>query len=190
MLQINRVRSGTPEVDEVVEEHGAFVWRLLGRLGVPSSDVPDICQEVFITVCRRLSEFDVQRASFRSWLYGICVRTASDHRRRLRARREQPVEAVPEPPLPATQDEELDRRRARAFLEQVLAGLDEGKRAVFVLYELEELSMAEVAAAVGCPVQTAYSRLHAARKVVETAFHRFPETRGDARRPKDTRRSP
>jgi RNA polymerase sigma-70 factor (ECF subfamily) len=173
----------------VVEEHGPFVWRVLARLGIPSADVPDVCQEVFVTVCRRLSDFDVERASFRSWLYGICVRTASDHRRRLRARREQPMETLPEPPLPATQDEELERRRARAFLEQVLDGLDEGKREVFVLYELEELPMADVAQAVGCPLQTAYSRLHAARKAVEAGFRRFHGPRAEAGRSKDTRRT-
>jgi RNA polymerase sigma-70 factor (ECF subfamily) len=175
LLRTNRVKSGTPNIDEVVAGHGPFVWRVLGRLGVPSADVPDICQEVFVTVCRRLPDFDVERASLRSWLYGICVRMASDHRRRLRSRKEESVETLPEPQLPASQDDELERRSARAFLEQVLANLDEDKRAVFVLYELEELTMADVAQAVGCPVQTAYSRLHAARKVVESAFRRFNE---------------
>jgi RNA polymerase sigma-70 factor (ECF subfamily) len=177
LLQSSRVRSGTLDIDEVVADHGRFVWRVLGRLGVPSADVPDVCQEVLVTVCRRLPDFDAERASFRSWLYGICVRTASDHRRRLRARKEQPVDVLPELPLPASQDEELERRRARAYLEQVLEGLDEGKREVFVLYELEELPMVEVAHAVGCPLQTAYSRLHAARKAVESAFRRFSDTR-------------
>jgi RNA polymerase sigma-70 factor (ECF subfamily) len=71
-----------------------------------------------------------------------------------------------------SQDEELEQRRAREKLAQVLERLDEDKRAVFVLYELEELTMPQVAEALGCPLTTAYSRLHAARKTVRAAFAR------------------
>jgi len=63
--------------------------------------------------------------------------------------------------------EALAKHQARALLDRVLDDLDEDKRAVFVLYEIEELSMNDVAEAVSCPVQTAYSRLHAARKQVQ-----------------------
>ncbi len=47
---------------------------------------------------------------------------------------------------------------------------NELKRTVFLLYEFEELSMTEIATAIKCPVQTAYSRLHAARREVIGAF--------------------
>jgi RNA polymerase sigma-70 factor (ECF subfamily) len=60
-------------------------------------------------------------------------------------------------------------------LARVLDGLDSAKREVFVLYELEELAMPEVAGLVGCPLQTAYSRLHAARRIVFEAFGQEPE---------------
>ena len=65
------------------------------------------------------------------------------------------------------------RARARALLEAILATLDEDKRAVFVAYELESMAMADVAAALGCPVQTAYTRLHAAREHVSGAIERW-----------------
>jgi RNA polymerase sigma-70 factor (ECF subfamily) len=175
--QSNRAPSSKPDLDEVVEIHGRFVWRVLARLGVASADVPDVCQEVLITVYRRIADFDADRASFRSWLYGICARTASDYRRHARTRREELSDSVPETATPAHQDDDLERRRARAHLDRVLECLDESKREVFVLYELEELSMTEVARALGCPLQTAYSRLHAARKVVEAAFRRFADDR-------------
>ena len=66
----------------------------------------------------------------------------------------------------------VDLDAHRSVLDAILDELDESKRAVFVLYELEELPMAEVAAAVGCPLQTAYSRLHSARATVESAVKR------------------
>jgi RNA polymerase sigma-70 factor (ECF subfamily) len=101
------------------------------------------------------------------------VRTASHYRRSKRARKENSVYPVPEAAVAARQDDELQHRRSKALLESVLDEIGEDKRAVFVLYELEELTMSEVAAALGCPLQTAYSRLYTARAAVTQAFRRF-----------------
>ena len=147
------------------------MWRTLRRLGVAEADADDVCQEVFLVVHRRLAEFD-NRSGLRAWLYGICVRRASEYRRSAYVRRERVVETVPDDGAPARQEEAVERLRAVAALEVVLAELDEKKREVFVLFELEELSLAEVAQAVGCPLQTAYSRLLVARESVRQAFAR------------------
>jgi RNA polymerase sigma-70 factor, ECF subfamily len=160
-----------PEVPEVppfatvYDHHVKFVWRVLGRLGVARADLEDVCQEVFIVVHRRLAEFE-GRSTLRTWIYGIALRCASDHRRRA-ARRPNPV---PDVELVAPSD--VAARDARATLERLLELLDSDKREVFVLFELEELAMAEVVAVVGCPLQTGYSRLHAARAIVAAAAAR------------------
>lgn len=156
---------------DVFREHAPYAWRVLRRLGVREADVEDLCQEVFVVVHRKLPEFE-GRSSVRTWIYGICVRVASDHRRRAHVRREEPTGAVPEERSSAPQIKELEREQARALLDAALAELDDDKRAVFVLYEIEQLEMKAVAEAVGCPLQTAYSRLHAARKRVEEVIHR------------------
>jgi RNA polymerase sigma-70 factor (ECF subfamily) len=166
-----------PSFEEIFDTYGQFVWRILGKLGVFQSDIPDVCQDVFVVVYRRLEDYD-GRASLRSWIYGICVRVAADHRRRRAGRREQVEDPLPEPALSSHQEGDLERRRAEAMLSATLAALDEEKRAVFVLFELEEFSMSEVAAAVGCPLQTAYSRLYAARKAVTSAFRRLELGKG------------
>lgn len=155
--------------EQVFAEHAAFAWRALRRLGVPEADVEDVCQEVFLIVHRRLGTFEA-RSSVRTWVYGICVRVASDHRRRLRRAREESWASPPEESIPPPQDQELERRRALATLDAALDALDDDKRAVFVLYEIEELPMSEVAEVVGCPLQTAYSRLHAARRRIEASL--------------------
>ena len=160
------VRAPLPTIAEVFREHAPFVWRALRRLGVPESDVDDVTQEVFVVVHRKLADFE-GRSSLRTWIYGICARTASDYRRSGRVRREIVTDAPPEAAHDGGQHEALALRQARAQLDRILDTLDDDKRAVFVLYEIEELSMAEVAEALGCPLQTAYSRLHAARKLVE-----------------------
>ncbi len=165
------------DFDDIFQSCSGFVWCVLAKLGVASADLPDVCQEVFVVVHRKLVDFD-GRTSLRSWIYGICVRTASTYRRAMRGRKERPAFPMPEPHAPARQDEDVERHRARECLRLVLDGLDDERRAVFVLYELEELTMKEVAEALGCPLQTAYSRLYTAREAVTLAFRREMNRRG------------
>ena len=161
-------RAPSLDVGAVFRENLPFVFRALRRLGVAEGDVDDVCQEVFVVVMRKLGEFE-GRSQLRTWIYGICVRTASDYRKRAPRRREVVTES---PPELASVDSPFDRaaeRQARDLLDRLLGELDDDKRAVFVLYEIEELPMSEVAAAVGVPLQTAYSRLYAARRDVAAA---------------------
>ncbi len=160
-----------PPLAQIFREHAPFVWRGLRRLGIPESDVEDVCQEVFVVVHRKLADFE-GRSSLRTWIYGICARTASDYRRSGRVRREVVTDTPPDAPQDGGQQDALALKQARATLDRILDELDDDKRAVFVLYEIEELTMAEVSEAIGCPLQTAYSRLHAARKVVEAGVQR------------------
>jgi RNA polymerase sigma-70 factor (ECF subfamily) len=163
----------TAVFSELYRENVAFVWRSLRRLGVSERDVDDVCQEVFVIVHRKLSTFDAT-ATMRTWLFGIARRVAADHRKRAHVRRETlaaPSELYLDRGTPDESDA-MELRRARAILDEILDELDEAKRAVFVLFELEEMPMSEVAKAVECPLQTAYSRLAAARKKVESAVLR------------------
>jgi RNA polymerase sigma-70 factor (ECF subfamily) len=163
----------------VFKEHGAYVWRVLRRLGVREADVEDVCQEVFVVVHRRLADFE-GRSSLRTWVYGICIRTASDYRKRAVNRREVLTEDPPELQAPDDPHGALSTKRARETLDRILASLDDDKREVFVLYEIEGLGMAEVCEAVGCPLQTGYSRLHAGRALVQEAARL---ARGEGSRP-------
>jgi RNA polymerase sigma-70 factor (ECF subfamily) len=170
-------KAAPPTLAEVFRELAPFAWRVLRRLGVPEADVDDVCQEVFVVVHRKLGEFE-GRSSLKTWVYGICARTASDYRRSGRVRREVVTDEPPDAANPAPQDDVVALREARATLDRILDQLDDDKRSVFVLYEIEELTMAEVAQALGCPLQTAYSRLHAARKIVESAIARAKQEGG------------
>jgi len=121
-----------------------------------------------ITVHRRLASFD--GVSLRGWLYGICVRVASDYRRSARVRREILTDTLPETADLADLAESLDRERSARRLMTALEALDEAKRAAFVLFEIEELTLAEVSEAVGAPLQTVYSRIKAAREQIRRTF--------------------
>lgn len=155
---------------EIFRQHARYLWRALLGLGVRAADVDDVCQEVLLVVHRRLPEFDGR--ALRSWLYAICLRVASEYRRSARVRREIVVDELPEA---HTAESQLDAVFTNELCEHLLHSLDEldeDKRAAFVLYEIEELSLREVAEAIGCPLQTAYSRLQAARNQVRGTFAR------------------
>jgi RNA polymerase sigma-70 factor, ECF subfamily len=157
-----------PSLAEIFEQHTPFLWRALINLGVPAAEAQDQCQEIMITVHRRLASFD--GASLRGWLYGICVRVASDYRRSARVRREILTDTLPEAADSADLGEALDRERSARRMMTALESLDEPKRAAFVLFEIEELTLAEVSEAVGAPLQTVYSRIKAAREQMRRAF--------------------
>jgi RNA polymerase sigma-70 factor (ECF subfamily) len=158
-----------PSLRAIFDEYSSFVWRTLKHLGVPERDIEDVCQEVFLVVHRKLAGFE-GRSTLKTWVYGICLRTASDYRRRAHVRREQTVDELPVTTFEADQDMAVERARHRKRLLELLDGLDEEKRQVFVLYEIEELDMKEIAAAMGTPLQTAYSRLRAARQMLALAL--------------------
>lgn len=162
---------GVPDVGMIFRDHGPFVHTMLASLGVRPSDVDDAFQEVFVVIHRRLSTYE-RRNTLRSWVYGICVRVAASFRRRAFTSREVVTDDVPEVVDPRTPAEHVGEQEARRILCAILDELDDEKRAVFVLYELEEMPMQEVADALQCPLQTAYSRLSAAREVVAAAIRR------------------
>jgi RNA polymerase sigma-70 factor (ECF subfamily) len=170
----------TPAFTAVYEVHFAFVWRSLRRLGVPDRLLDDAAQDVFIVVHRRLAEFE-GRSSLKSWLFAIARRVAHDHRRRVgrKERTEELPEAVVDP-RGATPAHDAERAEAMRALHEILAGLDVDKREVFVLAELEQMTVPEIADAIGANINTVYSRLRAARQAFEAAVARRLARQKDA----------
>ncbi len=172
-------------VTAVYAAHAGFVWASLQRLGVRPSDLDDMLQEVFVIVHQRLHTFD-HSSKVTTWLYGVCLRAASDYRRRAWRRHEHvgdtPVEERPGSTTTSPEDDAVGRQ-ARARLDAILDELDVDKRAVFVMFEVEELGCDEIAAIVGVPVGTVHSRLFAARKQFEKSLarHNARDTHGGRR---------
>lgn len=163
-------------VGDAFGAHAAYVLRTLRCFGVPERELEDARQDVFEVVTRRLHE--VEAAGVRAWIYGICLRKALA-RRRDAARRREELGRDDERSVEPEQEASVARSQALARALAILESLDDEKRAVFVLYEVEQLTMAEVAEVVGCPVQTAYARLYAARREVEATLKRARAGRKD-----------
>jgi RNA polymerase sigma-70 factor (ECF subfamily) len=168
--------SGTwADFDALYREHFRFVWRVVRRLGLLGAGADDVVQEVFLVVHRRLPTFE-QRSSAKTWLYGIVRRVVADHRRTLRrksaltsgAPESADLDAMPsEAAGPEASAEQAERVR---LLHRLLAQLDDDKREVFVLAELEGLTIAEIAEALEANANTIASRLRAARRDFELAL--------------------
>ncbi len=151
-------------IEALFSDYVGFVWRSLRQLGVAEADLEDQTQELFLVAHRQLAQYDVQHP--RAWLYAIARRCASGYRRRSHRRHECPVETLPE--SGDTTDPSL--RAELELLSRVFALLDAQQQEVFVLHEFEEMPMREVAEALQCPLQTAYTRLYAARRELARAL--------------------
>jgi RNA polymerase sigma-70 factor, ECF subfamily len=155
---------------ELFDANIRLVWRSLLALGVGTADVGDASQQVFVVLHSKLASWN-RDGSLRAFMYGICLRVASDYRRLAHRRRERLVAEVPDAASSeSTPEENAASRQERRFLEAALDKLTPAQREVFILFEIEELDMTEVAQAVGCPLFTAYSRLRAARKTISAAI--------------------
>jgi RNA polymerase sigma-70 factor (ECF subfamily) len=155
--------------ESVYSGHFRGVWRTLRRLGVADTQLDDAAQDVFIVVHRKLESFDGR--SLRGWLYAIAVRVASDYRRGVAHRRAaQLPEGVRDPALDPQARSELQEsvRLLHALLEELPSDL----RTVFVLAELEELTVPEIAEALGANLNTVYSQKRSARLRFEAALKR------------------
>ena len=162
------------------DSHAAFVWRVLARHGVARGELEDGCQEVFLVLYRRATELD-GRASLRSWLYGVAVRVALGMRRRAHRQRKQLIDTDLERGSDAQPFESLRSRELHQQLMAALAELPRAKREMFVLYEIEEMTIAQAAEALGIQENTALYRLQTAREAI-AAFVRKRELSTDLTR--------
>lgn len=153
--------SDAAQFGTIYREQAAFVFRILRRLGVPVEALEDATQDVFMVVHRRWDAYD-RSVPIRSWLFGISRRVAADTRKRLhrlasRSEGRADTERLGDPADVAARAEASD------FVARFLDTLDEDKRIVFVLADVEGLTAPEIGAALGVNLNTIYARLRAAR---------------------------
>lgn len=160
-----------PDFPSMYRSEFPYVWKTLRRLGVPPQDLEDLVHDLFVVVHRHLGDYDPARP-LRPWLFGIAVRMVADFRRSARNVREvlddaiEPVDGGPSP------HERLEGKEARALLLKALDALDLDRRAIFIMHELDEIPMPEIASVLDIPLNTAYSRLRLARAEMASTIER------------------
>jgi RNA polymerase sigma-70 factor (ECF subfamily) len=167
---LRRCVEGAPDAwRELHRVYHPMVRRVALAMGVGRDELPDYCQEVFVQVFRYLERFKGD-AAFKTWLYQICLSQIGRLRRRRRFvtaletifRVTPPAAGLPSgPPL-----SEAGVREA----ERAIAALKPHLREAFVMYEIEGLDGAEIAAVLRCPPGTVRRRLHQARQEIEAAL--------------------
>lgn len=161
-----------PGVRALITDNLGFVWRSLVRLGVPRGDADDAVQQVFLVASGKAHTIEPGRE--RAFLFGVALRIASRVRRTQQRRREVLDGESAERLDPAADTEALvDRARARVELDAILDAMPLELRAVFVLFELEQVTMAEIAALLDLPAGTVASRLRRAREHFQAAVKRL-----------------
>ena len=162
---------------QIYDAHFDFVWRNARRLGVHESSADDVAQDVFMIVQQRFADYD-GRSSMQAWIFGILVRVVRDHRRSFRRKGARNVPLEPEVtrelgvapgPTPLEQAESAERAR---LMDKLLGELDEDKRTLLILSELEDWTLREIAEFYASNTNTIYSRLRAAKRAFEQAYRR------------------
>jgi len=160
-------------LQQIYDQQGDFVWRMLRRLGVPERDLPDAMQEVFLSVYRNLPRFE-WRCSLTTWLFTVCRSIARDHRRRVYHQREVQEDGSIEAQVDLRADVHgaAEASERLLLLESILSELAPEQRNVFVLFEIERMTGEEASEALAIPLGTVYSRLALARKAFRQALAR------------------
>jgi RNA polymerase sigma-70 factor (ECF subfamily) len=153
-----------------------FIGRTLRAYGVSEADVDDGVQQVCLVLVDKLDQ--IEPAAERTFVFRTAQRIASRSRRTRERRREVSDEDSGHPEDPLDPEQLADERRALDMLGRILESMEEELREVFVLHEVEDLTMAVIAQMLQIPPGTVASRLRRAREHFEERVYRFRTTRG------------
>ena len=157
-------------LERLYVSHGAQLRQTLARLA-PELDAGDLLHELFLVAIKKTGDFSAADDRL-AWMYGVAVKLAASRRRTARLRkflgfRIETPEALVDAPSRSMEQRDAQRQVMRA-----LEPLSDAKRNVFVLFELQGLSGEEIAAALGIPLKTVWTRLFHARREVTAAIDR------------------
>lgn len=167
--------TSVPTLAELYECYMRYVWRCLRGLGVTDCELDDSIQDVFLVVQRRLPDFD-GRVSPKTWLYAIAIRVARRYKERYRRSLfHKDIGEEQETGLISTANTEavIEHNQRLEYARHALSALDDAKREVFVLAQVEQMSATEIAEVTGLAVNTVYSRLRAARLAFAAEIRRL-----------------
>jgi RNA polymerase sigma-70 factor (ECF subfamily) len=163
--------SGHLDSAELFRKFAPFVASFLLRIGVQRADLDDLMQEVFL-VAHRNGGYTPGPAKPTTYLAAIAIRAATSHRRKRQTRSfVQPNNSAvtTAPDREANPESHVDQKRKLLMLQQALEMMDDDKRTIFVLAELYGETVVSIATVLGIKVETAYSRLRAARQMFRGA---------------------
>lgn len=158
-----RTQRDNARLRALVDQHMDLAGRIIRNLGIADCDVDDLLQQAFSITADRLG--DITAGKERAFLIQTAIRLAASARRAQARSRELLTGELPDvSDGRATPEEVSDQAQTLRMLDSVLADMELDLRAVFVLYEIEEVTMAEIATVLQIPPGTVASRLRRARE--------------------------
>ena len=161
-------RGNSHALSELYRRHSRRVESVARHVIGPSSELEDVVQDVFVELQRALYKFRGD-SRFTTWLHRVTVNVALQHIRKGKRKgwlRWVGLDAAPSLQPVTHMDKHIEARETVKALYEVLDTISEKKRVVFALYELEGMSLQDIAATVGTSVNTVKSRLFHARKEI------------------------
>jgi RNA polymerase sigma-70 factor (ECF subfamily) len=156
----------------LVDAHFDFIWRSLRRFGLSNADADDAAQRVFVIASRKLAQ--IESGKERPYLFGTAYRVVREIRRSRARKPEAPLANETEVADPGLNPEEFaDHNRARVLLDEVLSEMPMEARTIFVLFELEEMTVPQIATLLDVPLGTVASRLRRGRELFRAAAVRM-----------------
>jgi RNA polymerase sigma-70 factor (ECF subfamily) len=167
---LTHAASPVEDVRRLYLAEGAGLRQSLSRLA-PDLDADDLLHELFVIALGKRDEL-AAADSPRAWLYGVAVKLAATRRRTARLRRFFGIAQAEDLPAVDASTRTVEQRDAQRRVARALESLSAPKREVFVLFELQGLPGEDIAAALGIPIKTVWTRLFHARKEVTAAIER------------------
>ena len=163
--------SDIPSFEDVAQNLSGPLQRYLVRMVGNTATADDLLQETLLRIARGLTNFE-GRSSVKTWAFSIATRVAADHFRRPQTRAR--IVDVDEAQDLSDSDLDIDDKividEMNSCVREVIDSLPEDYRAALVLHDLEGLTAAGTAEAVGCSVATAKIRIHRARSRLRKAL--------------------
>lgn len=166
-LLIHQCRNGSTEAfGKLVSCYETLAYRTAVRMLRNSEDAEDIVQEAFLRVWNHRRRLNAEKP-FSTWLYRIVTNLCLDRLKSAHYKRQQPRNSLPDPVDPAGSPESiLKNREIRRLIDETAAALPPVQKTVFILRDMEALSVKEVAKILGTGTGAVKTNLYLARKQI------------------------
>lgn len=172
-ILINRILSGDKlAFKQLIQEHERLVFHMVSRLVQDQNDIEDLCQDTFIKVYQKLSDFGF-KSKLSTWIATIAYNNGINHLRKKKVDTEWgagEVEIVPEEKTPSVI---LENKELGIMVRKLVGQLPKPYQLIISLYHLDEFSYSEIAEITNLPEGTVKSYLFRGRKILKEKLKGF-----------------